>query len=329
MMPRFTRAAPPLLALSGVIALLSCREEGASRGIECLAPANAGGGWDLTCRASGRVLAELGLVPGYVRVINLPGAGGALAYAHVVARRRGDPNVVVASSPATTLRIAQGQYGRFSENDVRWLGAVAADYGIVAVRPSAPWRTLSELVDAWRRDPRRIVVAGGSAVGGQDHMKILLLARAAGLDPLSIRYVPFDGGGEAMTALLGGFVQVFSGDGTEARGQIRDRAIRVLAVLAPEPPTGPLAGLPTAREQGFEVDWIAWRGFYAPRDLPDASAARWIERLRKLAGSPSWHRIREETGLAPLTVLGPEFEALIREQVAAFRELSRELGLVP
>ena len=60
----------------------------------------------------------------------------------------------------------------------------------------------------------------GSAIGGQDHMKVMVLAQAAGVDPLTLRYTPFDGGGEAMTAMLGGFVDVFPGDVSEVLGQL-------------------------------------------------------------------------------------------------------------
>lgn len=299
-----------------------------SRGVECIAPANPGGGWDLTCRAAGRIMAELHLVPGVVRVTNLPGAGGAIAYAHAVARRRGDGNVLVAASPATTLRLAQGQFGRFTEADVRWIGAVAADHGIVAVSPAAPWTSLTALLDAWRRNPARVVAGGGSAVGGQDHMKLLVLARAAGIDPRTIRYVPFDGGGEALTTLLGGFIQVFSGDASEVRGHIEAGTLRVLAVLAPERQGGVLADVPTAIEQGIDASWVAWRGFYAPPGVADDVIARWALALNAVAYSPEWARLRTESGLAPFTLAGPVFEDFIRAEVAALRTLSRELGLI-
>ncbi len=323
------RAALLLVAGWVTAAVSGCQAGEDRRGVECIAPANAGGGWDLTCRSAGRVLGELGLIRGIVRVSNMPGAGGALAYAHVVARRAGDANLLVAASPATTLRIAQGQYGRFSADDVRWLGAVAADYGVIAVNPASPWRTLDDLIRAWRADPRRVVVGGGSAVGGQDHMKILVLAQAAGLDPRTIRYVPFDGGGEAMTAMLGNFIQVFSGDGTEVRGQVQDGTIRVLAVFAPERVQGHLGGIPTAREQGYDVEWLVWRGFYAPAGLPDSIAARWADRLEAVGRSSQWARLRAETGLAPLVVTGAAFDSLVRRQVTTFERLSRDLGLLP
>lgn len=300
----------------------------ARRGVECLAPAAAGGGWDLTCRVTGRILADLGLVPGAVATVNMPGAGGGVAFAHAVAQRSNDPNVLIAASPATTLRLAQGQFGHLQADDVRWIGAIGAEYGIVAVAADAPWGSLNELLDDWARRPEDIVVSGGSAVVGQDHMKILLLGREAGIDPLRVRYVPFDGGGEALTALLGGFVQVFSGEASEVESHLETGSIRVLAVLSPEPLDGLLAGVPTAVEQGYDVEWVTWRGFYVPGGLPDEEYGAWVDRLEAVARSEAWATARAQARLRPYFLVGEPFEAFVMRQVDAFSGLARELGLV-
>ena len=314
--------------MSILLAAAACQPSEGRLGWECIAPANPGGGWDLTCRSAATVLADLAIAPGAVRTLNLPGAGGGVAFAHAVGRRGGDGAVLVAASPATTLRLAQRQYGRLTETDVRWMGAVAAEYGVVAVAEDAPWRTLSELMAAWKRDPSAIVASGGSAVAGQDHMKLLLLAREAGIDPRRVRYVPFDGGGEAMTALLGGFVDVFSGEASEVEGQIAAGNLRFLAILAPERQAGAFARVPTAREEGLDVVWVTWRGFYVPEGLPEERYTRWAADLQRLGSSPEWERTLADYRLQPFLMTGSEFEAFVLEQVADFRSLSRELGLI-
>ena len=326
---------PPLLARSsriliGVAAALAvgCSPTVDARGWECLAPANAGGGWDLTCRSVGRVLGELELSPGRMRTTNLPGAGGGVAFARTVAQRSSDGNLLVAASPSTILRLAQGQYGSLQADDVRWVGAVGAEYGVLAVAADAPWQTVDDLVDAWRVDPSSIVVSGGSAVAGQDHMKVLLLAHRAGLDPRSIRYVPFDGGGEAMTALLGGFVQLFSGEASEVEGQVEAGRLRVLVTLSPERLTGPLADVPTARESGIDVTWTTWRGFYVPSDIGDERYAEWVGTIESLGASEAWAQARIENRLEPFFMVGEEFERFVADQVDDFREMSREIGLL-
>ena len=317
-----------LLALLALGAAVGCAADPDARGWECLAPAAAGGGWDLTCRAVGSVLQELELAPGLVRTTNLPGAGGGVAYARTVAQRSDDPNVLVAASPATILRLAQGQFGSLTESDVRWAGAVGAEYAVLAVSADAPWRTLDDLLDAWRTDPGSVIVSGGSAVAGQDHMKVLLLAREAGIDPLRIRYVSFDGGGEAMTAVLGGFVHLFTGDASEVEGQVQAGRLRPLAVLAPERVGGPLAGVPTALESGIDLTWVTWRGFYVPKEITDEEYQRWVDVLRTLGASPEWEAARRANRLERFFLVGPDFEAFVHDQVREFRAMSREIGLI-
>jgi putative tricarboxylic transport membrane protein len=260
--------------------------------------------------------------------INMPGAGGGVAFAHTVGQRSDDRSVLVAASPATTLRLAQGQFGHLTADDVRWVGALGAEYGIVAVSADAPWTSLTELLDYWRSAPDSVVVSGGSAVAGQDHMKILLLGREAGIDPRSVRYVPFDGGGEALTALLGGFVQVFSGEASEVESHLETGAIRVLGVLAPERVLGLLQDTPTATEQGYPVEWVTWRGFYVPEGIGEDGYAEWVRRLTSVGESAEWVEARERSRLRPFFMVGEDFEAFVQKQVAEFRGLAREIGLI-
>src|SRR5690554_6833677 len=110
--------------------------------VECLAPADPGGGWDFTCRSVGNVLQELDLVPGNVQTINMAGAGGGVAYAHVVSKRAGDEQLLVAASTATTTRLAQGQFPGMNADMVNWIGALGADYGVIAVSADSEYQDL-------------------------------------------------------------------------------------------------------------------------------------------------------------------------------------------
>lgn len=314
------------LALSA--AAFGCSPQQGAGGFECVAPAAAGGGWDMTCRVTARALQDLGLIEGRMRTTNRPGAGGGIGYAHAVGPRDGDPGVIFAASTGTTLLLAQDKFGRLHQDDVRWLGALGAEYGIVAVARDAPWPDLPALLRDWRSDPTSVVVSGGSAVTGQDHMKVLLLGREAGIDPRSIRYVPFDGGAEALTALLGGFVDVFSGDASEIEALMQTGDLRPLAILAPERTEGPFGSVPTATEQGVPVTWITWRGFYLPPGNPDSTYAQWVGRMDSLAVTPAWADARRRARLEPFHLTGPEFETFIAEQIETFRSMALELGLI-
>ena len=296
---------------------------------ECIAPANPGGGWDFTCRQAGKVLYELKEVPGPVQVTNKAGGGGAVAYAEVVAKRNDDNNLIVAASTATTTRLAQGQYAGFTAEQVRWLGSVGADYGIIAVAKDSPYKTLPELMAAIKTDPKSVAIAGGSAVGGWDHLKVLIAAKAAGIEKLrSIKYVAFQGGGEAVTQLVGGHVQAFSGDISESLGFLESGDLRVLAVLSAERLPGKLADLPTAKEQGIDAVGANWRGFYGPGKMSDDAYAYWSQAIQHLYASDAWKKVMTDNGLMPFGLSGPELTKFVYKQVADIQALSKEIGLI-
>ena len=296
---------------------------------ECIAPANPGGGWDFTCRQVGKALQDLSIIPGTMQVTNLAGGGGGVAYAEVVNKRNEDPNLIVAASSATATRLAQGAYPGNDMTQVRWIGAVGADYGVIAVAKDSPVQTLPELLDMIKKDPSSVSVAGGSAVGGWDHLKVLLAAKKAGIEDVrTIKYVAFDGGGEAVTQLLAGSVQAFTGDASEAKGFVDSGDIRVIAVLAPERLEGDFSSFPTAKEQGIDVIGANWRGFYGPGNLPDDAYNYWVESIGKVYDSKEWKDIMSANGLAPLDLQGAEFQAFVKESVDSITDLSKQIGIL-
>jgi len=272
-------------------------------------------------------MGDLGMVDS-VQVTNMAGGGGGVGFAHVVSERNEDDNLIVAASPATTLRIAQGQYGDFTEEDVRWLGAVGADFAVLAVNKDSELESLEDLVAALEEDPTALNFGGGSAVGGQDHMKVMVLAQSAGVDPLALRYTPFDGGGEALTALLGGFIDVFPGDASEVIGQLEAGEIRLLATLTPERLAAPFDEVPTANESGYEAEWVVFRGFYGPGGMSAEAYDWWVSALGEMAATPEWEEARSQGGLDEFFLAGDEFEQFTREQIVNFRQLSKDLGLI-
>ena len=318
-----------ILSIAAFVLVAGCDSQASTVGSTCIAPANPGGGWDLTCRATAQTLADV--VPGSsaVQVTNLPGDGGGIAYARVVDKMRGDGQVIVAASPSTLLGIAQGHYGKLTERDVRWLAAVGTEKSVVAVSTDSPWHTLKEFVDAWRANPDAITIGGSSAVGGGDHMKMLLLARAAGIDVQRVRYLPLNGALEAIRSLRAGTIQVYPGDVSKILAQAERKELRVIAVLGESRASGALAEVPTAREQGYDVVFTIWRGLYAPPGISDAVYDRWVLRLDSMRRSPQWKAILLKNGLTPFYKGGADFEKFVTEQTASYRAISKAVGITP
>jgi putative tricarboxylic transport membrane protein len=180
-----------------------------------------------------------------------------------------------------------------------------------------------------KADPTKVVFGAGGTVGSQDWMKAALVSRAAGVDPKSMRFVAFEGGGEAATALQGGHIHVFSGDAAEAVQQIKAGAkLRILAVMADKRQGGDLANVPTAKEQGVDIEWPIIRGFYMGPKVSDADYKAWVDAFAKQMATPAFAKLRAERGLYPFAMTGAEFDAYVKKQVAAYRTLVTEFGLV-
>jgi putative tricarboxylic transport membrane protein len=295
---------------------------------ECIAPANPGGGWDFTCRQIGRIMQEIGLESNLVQVTNMAGAGGGVAYTHVVGQRDDDAELIVAASSATTTRLAQNAFAGMTADQVRWVGTIAGDPGVIVVGKDSPFQTLGDLIEAVKADPSAVSFAGGSAVGGFDHLKVLMLMDRTGFeDARAIKYIGLDGGADAITQTVGGFTQAMTGDISEIQGFIRSGDVRALAVLSDERVAG-FDDIPTAKEQGVDLVAMNWRGLYAPKGISDDEFARWTDALQQVSDSEQWQQVMAENGLAPYTLIGDEFEAFVNENIAEITEISREIGII-
>ena len=294
---------------------------------ECIAPAKPGGGFDLTCKLLQVSLQETKQISSPMRVTYMPGGVGAVAYNAIIAQRPAEAGTVVAFSGGSLLNLSQGKFGRYSVDDVKWLAAVGTDYGMVAVRDDAPWKTLGELMTAMKNDPTKVVVGAGASIGSQDWMKTALLASKAGIDPRKMRYVAFEGGGEPVTALLGNHIQVVSGDMSEMVPHLQAGKLRVLAVMSDKRLPGKLASVPTAKEQGFDVEWPIIRGFYLGPKVSEADYQWWEETFKKLVNTPAFQKQRDMRGLFEFNLFGKELDSYVKTQVADYREKAKSFGL--
>jgi putative tricarboxylic transport membrane protein len=256
----------------------------------------------------------------------MPGGSGAVAIAYVVTKRAGDAHLLVAASNALSFSIAIGR-AIYGYEDVTPLAQIASEFGAIAVRADSPFQTLGDLVAVLKDDPKAVTFGGGSAPGGMDHIKVALLAKAIGIDPLEIVYVPFHGGGEALAALLGGHVDVGPLDVSEIVGQIEAGEVRVLAVLSEERLPG-FPDLPTAVEQGVDLVFPIWRGLYMAPDVPEEAVAFWTETLKKMVATPEWHAELKKLMWEPITKFGDEFKQFVYDEVERYKMLLKELGFL-
>jgi putative tricarboxylic transport membrane protein len=295
---------------------------------ECVIPAKAGGGFDLTCALARDALQAVRPARPPLGLRYLPGGIGAVAFDRIATGRLGGPGTLVAFSSGSLLNLAQGRFGPHAPSAVRWIAALGTDYGVIAVHRDSPYRQLQDLVAALRQDPSRVAFGAGGTVGSQDWVKAALLVRAAGRDHRAMRFVSFEGGGDALGALQGRHVDAFPGDAAEALQAIAGgAAVRLLAVLSQARLGGALDGVPTAREQGVDIVWPTVRGLYLSANVPDAAVRAWTAAFAEATAAPGYAALRERHGLYPFALTGAALDDYVQARIQAYRALADELGL--
>lgn len=319
-----------LLKQAGACVLLSATLLGQATAAECIAPANPGGGWDFTCRSIGKIMHDIGAVDKPIQVTNMAGGGGGLAYGHVVNERADDEELIIAASSATATRLAQNAYAGMTADQVKFLGAIGADPGVLVVGKDSPFQSLTDLLDAVKADPASITFAGGSAAGGFDHLKVLMALDRVGFNDIAkVKYIGVDGGADAVTQTIGGFTQAMTGDISEVVGFLKSGDVRVLAVFADERIKGDdFSDIPTAKEQGVDVVAVNWRGLYVPKDISDEAYNKWSDALAQVAASDEWAEQMTANGLAPFTKVGDDFASYLDGVIAEVQTLSKKLGVI-
>ena len=297
---------------------------------QCLAPASPGGSFDLTCQILRKGLEQAGLLKQPMAVSYYPGGVGAVAYNAVVTQRPSDPNTLVVWSSGSLMNLALGKFGRLDENAVRWLAAIGASYGAIAVRSDSPFHSLGDFLAALKKDPANLLIGSGGTLGSQDWVQVALLAKMAGIDPRQMRYVALEGGGEIATALLHGHLQAASTDISDSMPHIRSGAMRILAVFSERRLDGPdMVGVPTAREQGYDLVWPVVRGLYLGPEVSDSQYAWWKDRLDALLANEDFNQLRSQEGMFPFALTGSALDAYVKRQVALYKALARDLELLP
>lgn len=296
---------------------------------ECIAPAKPGGGFDLTCKLAQLSFTQSKIISKPIRTTYMPGGLGVTAYTTMNTSKQKDPNAIVAFSSGTLLNIATGKHGKYNENNVKWLASVGVDYGAIAVRADSPYKTLAQLLEALKKDPKSVSFGAGGSVGGQDWMQTAFLAKAAGVDISQTRYIAFEGGGEALTSLLGGHVDAISQGIAENVPHLENNSIRVLAIFAEERLNDErVKHIPTAKEQGYDVVWPTVRGFYMAPNTPDEAYNWWLNAFEKLQATKEFKEQREFRGLFEFNKNGSELDKFVKEQTEAFRKLAKEYNLI-
>lgn len=290
--------------------------------IHFLIPGGAGGGWDGTARGVGEALKKSNLVK-ETSFENMSGGGGGKAIAYIIETAKKQKNTLMVNSTPIVIRSLQGVFPQ-SFRDLTLVSSVVADYGVLVVRPDSKFQSWDDVKTAFDKNPRKVKVAGGSSRGSMDHLVAAQIFKAAGGNPTSVRYVPYDAGGKALAGLLTGEVDVLSTGLGEVLEKHKKGELKIIGVTANES----IDGIPSFKSMGADAFFANWRGFFGAPNLSKEKTEAFASVIAKMYDTPEWEVVRERNGWANLYQPTTKFKAFLENQETVIGSLMKEMGFL-
>lgn len=298
------------------------------KALTVVAPSGAGGGWDLTARSFTKVLSETKLVEQPLIVENKPGGGGAVFMAEYATQQVQNNEMLFVNSPPIIINnLKKEGNSPYGPKNTTPLAQLTKDYGAIVVKADSKFTDLKSVLDEVKKDPKKLTFAGGSAPGSMDHLISILPAYEYGVDPTQLKYVSYDGGGEAITALLGGNADVIGTDSSSVKEFLKAGKVRVLALTSPERLSGDFKDIPTAKEQGVDAEFTIWRGVFGPEKMSDEAKSYWEKTIDELVKTPEWKTEVETQGWELEYKNSADFKKFLDEQETQVQKLLEALGM--
>ena len=291
------------------------------KGLEIVAPANPGSGYDQAARAMQQALQEAGLASG-VQVVNIPGAGGTVGLAQFVSGKKRSPSILVTAFSMVGAIITNKS--PVTLDNAEPLALLVREYGLLTVPAGSDIGSMQDLVARLKADPSRVTWALGSS-GGVDHVLAGQILRAVGVEPAKLKAVHYAAGGEQVAATLGGHVTVAVGGVSEFGPQVQAGQLRAIGVSSPQRLA--TVDAPTLKEQGVEVELGTWRGVMAHPQTREADKKALAEAIAAMVKTPSWQSTLAKFGWIDSYEPAERFGAFLKQQEKLIGSSLKELGL--
>jgi tripartite-type tricarboxylate transporter receptor subunit TctC len=293
--------------------------------ITLIAPYAVGGDSDF----SGRNLAAVAskIIGQSVVVQNIVGASGTIGSQRVRTSAPDGYTLLVSRGGSQAITPALDSSTPYKWNDFTFISLLDFNPVVCVVKPDAPYKTMKDLIDAIRANPGKLNYATAGP-GTTQHLAVEVILSQLGLPSTAAMMIPYKGGGEATTALLGGQVQFICNNLTTMVGQIKGGAMRALVTSTPNR-LKEFPDVPTAREMGIGnlEQVMGWSGLYGPPGLPAEVVTKWQAVLKEVAKDPNWLRGNDTVGAIPAIRSPQDTEKFAKEQFDLYSRLGTQLNL--
>lgn len=308
------------VAIVGMLALtnLASAQDYPSRPVRVVVP-YAPGGTDQQLRLLAPALTRI-LGQGLV-IDNVAGAGAAIGTAQVKNAKPDGYTLLYTGTGALTVQPSMAKTP-YVMDDLVPIGNVIGTPFVVAARPDAPFKTLAEMIAFGRANPGRINF-GSAGQGTTTHMAGEAIAAAAGFKLL---HVPFQGIGPAVTAILGGTVDIVIGLPNAIMPHVNAAKLVALAITGPQR-SELMPNFMTVREGGVDMSDVTKFGFFAPKGTPDAVLAKWVAAVPEAMKSPEFIEATRKSFNSTMYLNPAQFRGILEAEERHFKKLITDLKL--
>lgn len=293
--------------------------------VEIVIPSGPGAGLDVAGRMIKSLFDQAQLVSANTIVVNKPGAGGTLAYQYLN-QYTGNGHYIALSSPGIVTNRLMG-IGKIDYRDLTAVSRLYSDNVVVIVRADSPVKDARDLMARLRQDPKSLSLGIATALGGANHIALSSALKAGGVDVRNTLNVVYKSGGNAVADLLGGHVDVVPVAAPAAASQLQSGRVRAIAVTSSLRLTGPLASIPTWKEQGIDAAYTAWRVVVGPQGMTAAQIGYWDGVVAKLVVMPEWKAALEKNYWINEYLNSRDTQSFLEQQLKVHQAILGELGL--
>ncbi len=294
------------------------------KAVELIVPTAPGGANDLVARSMQTSLREHKLVTAPVEVMNRPGGNQSVAVAYLN-QHPGDAHYLLIANP-TLIGSHIAGISPVNYTDLAPIALLMSEHTVFSVPADSSIRTAQDMFERLRASPDALAI-GVVSRGGPSHLALSAAVGAAGIDARKLKTVVFKTNAESLTAMVGGHIHVVASSVSAALGQFTSGRTRLLGVVAAQRMSGPLANVPTLREQGIDVTQASWRVVFAPKGIGAPQLAFWEDAFGKMVNTAEWQKTIEANNWANTFLRGKELDAYLEANYKLTKTVMTDLGM--
>ena len=318
-----------LLVLCALLCAFAAHAQAAAwkpaRPIEIVNPASPGGSVDLMCRSLKKFMEDNKLVDVPVNLVYKTGANGAIALDYVNQQQGSGETLFAIAHTFLTIKLT-GE-SKQDWRDLTLLGILFKEFHVTAVRADSPLKSGKDLIERMRKDPAALSYGFFGNRGNHLHLAAAIPLKAAGIDIRKMTTVPYRSGPEAISAVLGGHLDVALVSAVVTAGQVQAGKMRVLTQTTPERGAGYLKDVPTWKELGVNVDYATAQGFTGPKNMPAEAVRFWENVLARMAKDPEWRMLLDRSLWAGAYLNSAEMRRYYEGEFSKLKAVLEELDL--